>query len=251
MFECYYKRHYVNVRVFQSTNSIIACLSGTTWRTEWTYHRSLTCSSIHHISFLSECIGLKRIHTRQPHTTIKTHKRSRCSKQRTTFQSIQFNICAEWTLPCLGIRTRPMGSSTFVLIYLYTHAFADKSDRGADLKLEHSVAKTCHELYLQSLDVYIVWVLSNLQGRYMDFGGEIKTKLGVVLSVVHVRPCRVASTPPAGRAQAHMNHAQDGLFKQTQAQHPCVHTFQMIWTRKALFPTWSQSFESFDTIWYV
>lgn len=45
-----------------------------------------------------------------------------------------------------------MGLSTFVLIYLYTHAFVDQSDRGADLNLEHSVAKTRRELYLLSLD---------------------------------------------------------------------------------------------------
>lgn len=119
MSECDYKWHYVNVRVFHCTNSIIACLSGTTWRTEWTYHHSLTCSSIHHISFLSECISLKQIHT-QAHTAIKTHKRSRCSKQRTTFQSIQFNICAEWTLPCVGIRTRPMGIE-YLCLNLFVH----------------------------------------------------------------------------------------------------------------------------------
>lgn len=158
MFECYYKWHYVNVRVFQSTNSIIACLSGATWRTEWTYHRSLTCSSIHHISFLSECISLKQIHT-QPHGTIKTHKRSRSSKQRTTFQSIQFNICAEWTLPCVGIRTRPMGSSTFVLIYLYTHVFVDKSDRGAGLNLEqkHAMNYICKLWMSTSCDLCLTY----------------------------------------------------------------------------------------------
>lgn len=182
------------MRVFQSTNSIIACLSGATWRTEWTYHHSLTCSSIHHISFLSERISLKQTHTR-PHTAIKNHKRSRCSKQRTTFQSIQFNICAEWTLPCVGIRTRPMGSSTFVLIYLYTHAFVDKSDRGADLNLEHSVAKN------------MPWIIS--------------AKFGCLLCVSFVYPTRRISVSIKCLEQINYNSVVDKLVSVFSCYSPC------------------------------
>lgn len=67
IFECYYTWHYINPFVFPSSNSIIAGLSVTTWQTEWTSHHSLTCSNIHHRSFLSKNISFKQTCTPTHH----------------------------------------------------------------------------------------------------------------------------------------------------------------------------------------
>lgn len=89
---------------------------------------SQTHWSIRHASPPSEAIGLNQTHADA--LPSDGHERSRCSKQkRTTSQSIQFNISAEWTLLCVGIRTQPMGGRTFVLIYWCTQASVDKTER--------------------------------------------------------------------------------------------------------------------------
>lgn len=108
--------------------------------------RSLTCSIIRHTG--------SSVRTHRPESNAHTyappsdgHERRRCSKQeRTTLQSIQFNISAEWTLLCVGIRTRPMGWRTFVLIYWCTQASVGEAEDESILYIRASQEHVANEI---------------------------------------------------------------------------------------------------------
>lgn len=69
-------------------------------------------------------------------------------------------VSAEWTLLCVGIRTRPMGGRTFVLIYWSTQASVDETERASSTsECRRNVNEICSNLAVNGASKQIIKVL--------------------------------------------------------------------------------------------